>query len=155
VITDFPKAQDSFTYEHIRVLCTKGLENCVQLRCCTWTRDGSLTSHILQGLGRCPELTDISINGRHSGHYEPGDLLQLRHLHKILLIFPSIPLLEILPSWFQVTGKSITGLGLTCVARKFSMDLLNALFIHRLEAHTYHGRVPGHPVNIPSAVRAS
>ncbi|KAH9000676.1 hypothetical protein EDB86DRAFT_3063837 [Lactarius hatsudake] len=129
VITNFPKAQDSFAYEHLGGWFTKGLENCVKLRCCTWTRDCSLTSRILKSLGKCPELTDISINGCHSDLYEPGDLLQLLHLHKISLIRPSRPILEILPSWFQATGKSLTSLTLICKARQSSICVLNALFI--------------------------
>ncbi|KAH8997913.1 hypothetical protein EDB92DRAFT_1792366 [Lactarius akahatsu] len=130
VITDFPKAQDSFAYEHLGGWFTKGLENCVKLRCCTWTRDCSLTSRILKSLGKCPELTDISINGCHSDLYEPGDLLQLLRLHKISLIRPSKPILEILPSWFQATGISLTSLTLICKARQSSIRVSNALFIN-------------------------
>ncbi|KAI9464140.1 hypothetical protein BJY52DRAFT_1115014 [Lactarius psammicola] len=143
VITAYPKAQDSFAYADFRDWCTRGLENCVQLRCCTWTRDGSLTSHILKSLGKCPELTEISINGLHFGLYEPGDLLQLLHLHKISLITPSMAILKFLPSWFQVTGKSLTSLALICKARQSPMrydknitdTLLNSMSPHlsRLE----------------------
>ncbi|KAI9433061.1 hypothetical protein H4582DRAFT_1991019 [Lactarius indigo] len=136
VITDFPKAQDSFAYEHLGGWFTRGLENCVKLRCCTWTRDCSLTSHILKSLGKCSELTDISINGYHSGLYKPGDLLQLLHLHKISLIRPSKPILEILPSWLQATGKSLTSLTLICKDDMYITDaLLNTMSPHlsRLE----------------------
>lgn len=94
--------------------CIKGLENCVQLKSCTWTRDGSLTSAILKSLGKCTELSDIVINGRHSGHYDPRDLIQLLHLRNISLIMPTIPVLEILPCWLQATGQSLTSLTLIC-----------------------------------------
>lgn len=140
VIQDFPKAQDSYAYEHIRELCTRGLQNCVRLRWCTWTRDGSLTSHTIKSLGKCPELTSITINGRHFGLYEPGDLLQLLHLHKISLIRPSQPILEILPSWIQATGESLTSLALIFRARQSSMRILNALFIHKLGKSAHHRR---------------
>jgi hypothetical protein len=140
VIQDFPKAQDSFAYEHLTDLCTRGLENCVQLRRCTWTRDGSLTSHTLRSLGKCPELTDISINGRNFDLYEPEDLLHLLHLHKISLITPSMPILKILPSWIQATANSLTSLALICGASESSMRSFNALFIHRLGELSYHRR---------------
>ncbi|KAH9022168.1 hypothetical protein EDB85DRAFT_1997199 [Lactarius pseudohatsudake] len=136
VITNFPKAQDSFAYEHLGGWFTKGLENCVKLRCCTWTRDCSLTSRILKSLAKCPELTDISINGCHSDLYEPGDLLQLLRLHKISLIRPSKPILEFLPSWFQATGKSLTSLTLICKDDMYITDAyLNTVSPHlpRLE----------------------
>jgi hypothetical protein len=138
VIEDFPKDRYSAAYGHIRDLCTRGLENCVQLRCCKWTRDGSLTSCALKSLGACPGLTDISINGNNSGFYEPGDLLQLLRLRKISLIGPSMPVLEILPIWLQVTGKSLTSLALIFGARKSSMHVLNALLIHYLGELPYH-----------------
>lgn len=138
VIQDFPKAHDYFTYEHLTDLCTKGLENCLELRRCTWTRDGSLTSHTLRSLGKCPKLTEISINGRHWDIYEPEDLLHLLHLHKISLIEPTMPIIKILPSWIQATAKSLTSLALTWVASESSMRSSNALFIHKLGQYTYH-----------------
>jgi len=95
-------------------LYAKGLENCVHLKGCTWTRDGALTSDILKSLGRCPELTDVTINGQYSLQYEPMDLIQLLHLSKISLIMPSTSVLEILPRWFQATGRSLTDLALIC-----------------------------------------
>lgn len=117
-IRDFPKRYGvSFPDEQSMDIYTKGLENCVHLKACTWTRDGSLTSEILRCLGRCPELTDIAINGGHSRHYEPMDLFQLHRLRKISLIMPSIPVLMILPHWFQTIGRSLTSLSLVCKAR--------------------------------------
>jgi len=86
----------------------------VQLRVCAWTRDGSLTSAILNSLGRCPELSDITINGESSLHYHPMDLVQLLHLRKISLIMPNTSVLEILPRWLQATGQSLTSLTLVC-----------------------------------------
>ena len=118
VIEDFPKDRDTSTYTHLRDLCAKGIENCVQLRCCKWTRDGSLTSRTLKSLGTCPGLTDISINGNHYDFYEPGDLLQLLRLRKISLIGPSVAVLEMLPTWLQATGKSLTSLALIFGARE-------------------------------------
>jgi len=98
-------------------LYAKGLENCVHLRGCTWTREGSLTSDILKSLGRCPELSDVTINGQYSWQYAPMDLVQILRLSKISLIMPSMSVLEILPRWLQVTGRSLTNLALICKAR--------------------------------------
>jgi len=92
----------------------KGLENCVQLKACTWTRYGSLTSNILTSLGKCPELTDITINGELSWDYEPMDLVQLLHISNISLIMPSVSVLRILPRWLPATGRSLTSLMLIC-----------------------------------------
>ncbi|KAH9993333.1 hypothetical protein BJV74DRAFT_374258 [Russula compacta] len=102
----------------------KGLENCVRLKVCTWTRDGSLTSAILKSLGGCPELTDITVNGDHSWHYEPMDLVQLLGLCKISLIMPSMSVLGILPSWLQGTGQSLTSLTLVCKEDRHVTDSL-------------------------------
>jgi hypothetical protein len=110
-------------------LYAKGLENCVHLKGCTWTRDGALTSDILKSLGRCPELTDVTINGQYSLQYEPMDLIQLLHLSKISLIMPSTSVLEILPRWFQATGRSLTNLALICKACLCPMHTLEC-FIH-------------------------
>ncbi|KAH9030089.1 hypothetical protein EDB84DRAFT_1495359 [Lactarius hengduanensis] len=115
VITNFPKAQDSFAYEHLGGWFKRTRE-CVKLRCCTWTRDCSLTSRILKSLAKY--------------------LLQLLRLHKISLIRPSKPILEILPSWFQATGKSLTSLTLICKDDMYITDAyLNTVSPHlpRLE----------------------
>lgn len=116
-IRDFPK-RFGFLHEQPTAtdLCAKGLENCVQLKVCIWTRAGSLTSDILKSLGRCPELTDITINGEPSSNYTPMDVVQLLRLRKISLIMPSMSVLEILPRWLQAMGRSLTSLALICKA---------------------------------------
>jgi hypothetical protein len=116
-IRNFPKCR----YEQTMEWCIKSLENCVQLKSCTWTRNGSLKSVILSCLSKCQDLDDIAINGQHSGNYEPTDLIQLLHLRKISLIMPSRSVLEILPSWFQATGQSLTSLTLDCKVRRCSI----------------------------------
>ena len=110
-------------------LYAKGLENCVHLKDCTWTRDGSLTSDIIKSLGKCPDLTDVTINGQYSWQNEPIDLVQLLRLSKISLIMPSMSVLEILPRWLQVTGRSLTNLALICKACLRPMHTLEC-FIH-------------------------
>ncbi|KAI9509537.1 hypothetical protein F5148DRAFT_996446 [Russula earlei] len=125
VIRDFPKIQgfDSVGTQAADWY-TKGLENCVQLQVCAWTRYGSLTSDILKSLGKCHKLTDITINGEHSWNYEPVDLLQLFRLSKISLIMPSTPVLDILPRWLQAIRGPLTSLTLVCKACLYSMHAL-------------------------------
>ncbi|KAI0258580.1 hypothetical protein BC834DRAFT_926482 [Gloeopeniophorella convolvens] len=134
-VRDFPKAHGSVqSYEQLRDWCTRGLENAVHLRSCTWTRDGSLTSDILRSLSKCPELTEIAINGGHTGHYGPRDLVQLLRLRKISLIMPSIPVLSIIPYWLECMGKSLTNLTLICKADIHVTDSLLSL----MSEHTPH-----------------
>ena len=125
-IRDFPKRYGvSFPDEQSINTFTKGLENCVHLKACTWTRDGSLTSEILTCLARCPELTDITLNGGYSPHYEPMDLVQLLRPRKISLIMPSISVVRILPHWLRAIGQSLTSLSLifkACIFRQRAFD---------------------------------
>jgi hypothetical protein len=123
-IRDFPKRYYGvgFPDEQSINTFTNGLENCVHLRACTWTRDGSLTSEVLTSLARCPELTDITINGRYSPHYKPMDLVQLLRPRKISLIMPSIVIVvRILPHWLRAIGQSLTSLSLICKACIFRL----------------------------------
>lgn len=116
--------------------CIKGLENCVRLKVCTWTRDGSLTSAVLKSLGGCPELTDITVNGDHSWHYEPMDLVQLLGLRKISLIMPSMSVLGILPIWLQGTGQSLISLTLVCKVSLCPMHTFDCV-VHPWARKTY------------------
>jgi hypothetical protein len=136
-------------------LYAKGLENCVHLRGCTWTREGSLTSDILKSLGRCPELSDVTINGQYSWQYEPMDLVQILRLGKISLIMPSISVLDILPRWLQVTGQSLTNLALICKARLSLCIPWNVLFIHRPGRHTRHRQPLGVHITMSFTARTS
>ena len=122
-IRDFPKCYYGVASPDEQSINTfaKGLENCVHLKACTWSRDGSLTSEILACLARCPELTDITLNGGHSHYYEPMDLVQLLRLRKISLIMPSISVIRILPHWLRAIGQSLTSLSLICKARIFRL----------------------------------
>ncbi|KAH9934099.1 hypothetical protein B0H21DRAFT_759722 [Amylocystis lapponica] len=47
---EFPKALHSADHESLFAVCLAGIVNCVNLRSCTWTRDGSLTSRVLETL---------------------------------------------------------------------------------------------------------
>ena len=106
---------------------TKGLENCVHLKACTWTRDGALSSEILMCLARCQELTEITLNGGRSSYYEPMDLVQLFRLRKISLIMPSKFVISILPHWLRAIGQSLTSLSLICKACIFRLRAFNCV----------------------------
>jgi hypothetical protein len=114
----------------------KGLENCVHLKACIWSRDGSLTSHILTSLARCPELTDITLNGGSSPFYDPMDLVQLLRPRKISLIMPSISVVGILLHWLRAIGQSLTSLSLICKACIFRLDAFGCV-IYPWDRQTY------------------
>ena len=96
----------------------KGLENCVHLKACIWTRDGFLTPEILSSFGKCSELTDITFSGGGftRSYYSPVDFVQLLRLRKISLIKPSAFILWMVPSWLRAIGRSLTSLSLVCQA---------------------------------------
>ena len=128
-IRDFPKRYGTggFPDEQFMNTVTKGLGNCVHLKTCTWTRDGSLTSEVLACLAKCPELTEITLNGGRSPQYEAMDLVQLLRLRKISMIMPSEPVLRIFPRWFRAIGQSLTGLSLICEAWIFRLRSFNCV----------------------------
>ncbi|SRR6266852_3610307 len=132
-IRDFPRRYGVGFPDGISITTvTKGLENCVHLKACTWTRDGSMTSEILTYLARCPELTDITLNGGRSPQYEPMDLVQLLRPRKISLIMPSISVLRILPLWLRAIGQSLTSLSLICKACIFRLRAFNCVIFYRI-----------------------
>jgi hypothetical protein len=104
-------------YEELLVYCRDGLKNCVNLRKCTWTRDGSVNSWILKALQGCRNLRELELNGNHHGHYDAIILREFANLQKISLIMPSGPVLDVLPSWISVTGSTLQSLKLICTVR--------------------------------------
>lgn len=116
-IRDFPKGLSMPAYEELLVHCRDGLHNCVNLRRCTWTRDGSVNSWILGALQDCPNLQELEINGNHQGHYDAAILQEFDKLRKISLIMPSGPVLDALPVWIRATGPTLQSLTLICKVR--------------------------------------
>lgn len=104
-------------YEELLVFCRNGLKNCINLRRCAWTRDGSVNSWILKALQECHNLRELEINGNHNGHYDAIILPQFQNLQKISLIMPSGPVLDVLPSWINATGSILRSLTLICKVR--------------------------------------
>ena len=98
-IRDFPKAIATAELEQILSLCLHGLRNCINLRAFHWTRDGSLSTSILQTLNSLPSLCELEINGHSDGYYDPTTLLQFTRLRKITLILPGSKIVNLLPAW--------------------------------------------------------
>ena len=137
-----------------------GLKNCVNLRCCVWTRDGSLTSEILQALlcastnvepnpgvedipleyfrkeelmGRLENrgLRELEINGRDGGFYDHTLLLGFVGLERISLIMPSVAVVSLLPKWTSLNHNTLRKLTLIC---KVSKAYRGLIFYHGLRA---------------------
>lgn len=99
----------------MKALCLKGIRNCVNLRSCTWTRDGSLSNGIIVVLQDARHLAELEING-HSGRwfFDARLLSGFRHLRKISLIMPDSEVLSRLPLWTQNTTATLRHLTLIC-----------------------------------------
>jgi hypothetical protein len=104
-------------YEELMVLCRDGLKNCTNLRCCTWTRDGSVNCWILKALQECRSLRELELNGNHNGQYDAIILREFDNLEKISLIMPTGPILNVLPLWISATGATLRSLTLICKVR--------------------------------------
>lgn len=88
--------------------------NCVNLRACTWTRDGSLNSDILRALQTSSSLQELEINGHDDGNYDPDLLKGFTGLNRISLIMPSAAVINRLASWIELTGDTLQTLMLIC-----------------------------------------
>ena len=115
-IRDFPKALLNNSHSDLLQICTQGVVNCINLRSCVWTRDGSLHSTILESLRGCSLLHELEINGNDSG-YSPNLLTQFSRLSKISLIMPNAHVLDVLPSWVSITGNTLRSFQILCKVR--------------------------------------
>lgn len=112
-IRDFPKA--IFNSEtNIPDLVEKALKNCLNLRSCTWTRDGSLSSEILSSLAQITTLTELEFNGRSQGQYDPKLLRQFSGLAKVSVIMPSSTVINHLSGMLAAHGASLRHLTFIC-----------------------------------------
>lgn len=103
-----------------------GLKNCVNLRACTWTRDGSLNSDILRALQMSSSLQELEINGHDDGNYDPDILEGFTGLTRISLIMPSAAVISRLGSWIGLTGHTLQTLTLICkVSPLFTYSVLS------------------------------
>lgn len=122
-LRDFPKVLPIAEQERLMDNCVKGLENCINLRSCTWTRHGSLNEPIIKSLQHCPTLQEIEINGHHEKYYDPYLLVALHGLHKISLIMPTRDVVHLLPAWCQNNRNTLRSLSLICKVSVSAIDL--------------------------------
>lgn len=108
---DFPKALLTGGID-LPEMVVNGLKNCVNLQACTWTRDGSLNSDILEALQR--SLHELEINGNSEGNYEPRILQRFSDLRKVSLIMPSGSVVAALNPWVVSLGSNLRSLTLIC-----------------------------------------
>ncbi|KAK0451597.1 hypothetical protein EV421DRAFT_1702856 [Armillaria borealis] len=120
-IRDFPKALPLDGIDVLGVVIS-GVTNCTNLRSCTWTRDGSLNSEILEALLCSTELREMEINGHNDGNYDANILRSFSKLGRISLIMPSSSVVDMLPSWMSVTGESLHSLTLICKSSPIITD---------------------------------
>jgi len=125
-LRDFPKAVYSTkSYDSLTSSCLRGLANCTTLRSCTWTRDKTLSTEILEVISStCFSLKELEINGHATGTYNPEVLLRFTSLNKISLIMPSLSVIEILPNWLQKTGETLTAFHILCKVCKVPQPFL-------------------------------
>lgn len=126
-IRDFPK--EIFTVNHSYLLgcCARAIRQCTNLRSCTWTKDGSISSELLESLLNCQQLRELEINGN-SAEYDPLILTQFQSLRKISLIMPSVHVLNVLPLWIKASGPTLRNLRIICRASTHVTDgLLESL----------------------------
>ena len=114
-ICDCPKFfSESFLSEVL-----KGLQLCINLRRCAWTRDGTITSQILESLSSCQNLREIELNGRSDRRYDPHLLLRFKNLDKVSIIMPSSGVVNCLKDWVLLNQYSWRSLSLVCQVRIF------------------------------------
>ena len=111
-IRDFPKGLDSCYLDGLFDHCLRGIANTVNLRSCTWTRDGSLRSSILLAMLKHQSLQELEINGRHGGNYDHTILPQFTRIKRIKLIMPSQPVIEALPAWLKALVDPLQSLSI-------------------------------------------
>ncbi|KAJ6462586.1 hypothetical protein C8R45DRAFT_1220543 [Mycena sanguinolenta] len=127
-IRDFPKVFKALRRGELEELVVCGLRNCVNLRSCTWTRDGALNSAMLRVLQECDNLAELEINGHSDGHYDAGVLGGFAHLQRVSVIMPSADVVGQLPLWMARTGPQLRSLTLICKTSPLVTDsVLEAL----------------------------
>lgn len=121
-IRDFPKSTlVTDTGSKVMSDVEQGIRNCINLRSCHWTRQGSLTNEIIQALQTCQVLTELEINGSLDWDVNAAALLKFDSLRRISLIMPTAAVVDLLNPWFERTGEHPRSLTMIC---KVSFGLL-------------------------------
>ncbi|KAJ3887601.1 hypothetical protein GG344DRAFT_90404 [Lentinula edodes] len=135
-LRDFPKALTNSDGLDIIETVVHGLRNCANLQSCTWTRDGSLDSGILEALQSCHNLQTLEINGHAEGSYDPELLIRFGGLQNLSLIMPSSSVISVLRPWLQGLRTPLRRLTIVCktspILTNAKLELL-APYLSRLE----------------------
>lgn len=101
-IRDFPRSPSAAVIETV----LGGISNCTRLESCTWTRDGTLSTEVLEALQRLPHLEELEINGHSHGNYDSEVLVGFRELRRIKLIMPEgVVVHGVLRRWIEGIAK--------------------------------------------------
>lgn len=114
-IRDFPKSLLAHEYDELVDVCLRGIANATNLRSCKWTRDGSMSSEVLQILLRCAGLEELEING----HHDSDVLKRFESLRKISLIMPTPSVIGALPRWIRGLQNDLRSLTIICKVALF------------------------------------
>ena len=116
-VRDFPKALFAGERAEVLEVRLQALRNCVNLQSCAWTRDGSLTTDVLNALTHSQRLSELELNGRNQWRYDPEILCNFSRLRKITLIMPSGSVADVIPRWTAITKDTLEHLTLICHVR--------------------------------------
>ena len=119
-LRDFPRISWLRTRNaHLIDLAVDAIKNCVNLQSCTWTRDGTCTTELLEQLSACPKLTELELNGHHTYSYSPDALHKFEHLQKLRIIMPSKEVVFALPRLFERNCHHLRSVSIICKVRPF------------------------------------
>lgn len=112
-LTDFPKGL-SAELTSVRGHIEAALLNCVNLRSLRWTRDGTLSDEVLDALQQRQgtPITELEINAKSRGFYDPSLLLRFSRLTKLVLILPDLDTVARLSSWCELIGPTLEELSI-------------------------------------------
>ncbi|CAE7131780.1 unnamed protein product [Rhizoctonia solani] len=123
-LRDFP-THLSFDERHrIVELATQAISNCINLRSCSCTRDGTLSTRMLQGLAGLKSLKELEINAKPGafGAWTPEDLLAFQGLQSLTLIMPARSVVELLPEWSAKNRDTLESLVIICKSTPYLSD---------------------------------
>ncbi|CUA78431.1 hypothetical protein RSOLAG22IIIB_13141 [Rhizoctonia solani] len=121
---DFPTHLTFDGRQRMIALATQAVSNCVNLRSCSWTRDGTLSTRMLQALAGLNSLKELEINAKPGafGAWVPEDLLAFQGLQRLTLIMPARSVVEILPEWSAKNRDTLESLVIICKSTPYLND---------------------------------
>ncbi|KAG8695855.1 hypothetical protein FRC08_007522 [Ceratobasidium sp. 394] len=113
---DFPTHLTVDEKLQLIALACRAISHCVNLLSCSWTRDGSLYTKIIESLAELKKLQSLEINGRPGPWtaWVPDDLFRFRHLQSLTLIMPVQAVMDVLPAWTEQNSETLESLVIIC-----------------------------------------